>query len=130
MRATKESQQLARRLFRLSLADGQVSADRVSGVLAYLAAHPPRQLLPVLKHYHRLIAAQLARNRALVEHAGAINEAMLRAIAAGFAQKYQRPVTAVAESNPGLIAGLRIRIGDDIYESTIISQLGTLIPST
>jgi F-type H+-transporting ATPase subunit delta len=129
MRATKESQQLARRLFRLSLADGQVSPERVSAVLAYLAAHPPRQLLPVLKYYQRLIAAQLARNRARVEHAGAVTEAMLRTIANGFAQRYRRPVTAVAEPNSALVAGLRISIGDDVYESTILSQLAALIPS-
>ncbi|HUJ43528.1 MAG TPA: F0F1 ATP synthase subunit delta [Opitutaceae bacterium] len=129
MRATRESQQLARRLFRLSLADGQVSAERVGGVLAYLAQHPSRQLLPVLKYYHRLVAAQVARNRALVEHAGAIDDGILRTIAAVLAQKYRRPVTAVALSNPRLIAGLRIRIGDDVYESTIVSQLAALVPS-
>ena len=128
MRASKESQQLARRLFHLSVADGQISAERVGGVLAYLAQHPPRQLLPVLKHYHRLVAAQVARNRALVEHAGAIDSGILRAIADELAQKHQRPVMAIAQSNPNLIAGLRIRVGDDVYESTIVSQLAALIP--
>ena len=129
MRASKDSQQLARRLFRLSLAEGQISAERAGGVLAYLARQPPRQLLPVLKHYHRLVAAQVARNRALVEHAGAIDRGLLQAIADQLAQKYHRPVTAVAQSNPDLIAGLRIRIGDDVYESTVVSQLAALIPS-
>ena len=128
MRASKKSQQFARQLFRLSLADGQVSAERVSGVLASLGQHPPRQPLAVLKHYHRLVAVQLAKNRALVEHAGAIHDGILRAIAAVLAQKYQRPVTAVAQPNLGLIAGLRIRIGDDVYESSIVGQLATLVP--
>lgn len=129
MRASKQSQQLARRLFRLSLADGQISSERVSGVLAYLAQHPPRQPLAVLKHYHHLVAAQLAKNRALVEHAGVIGDGSLRAIEEALTRKYQRPVTAAAQLNPGLIAGLRIRIGDDVYESSIISQLAALAPS-
>jgi F-type H+-transporting ATPase subunit delta len=129
MRASKQSQQFARQLFRLSVADGQISAERVGGVLAYLEKHPPRQPLAVLKHYHRLVAAQLAKNRALVEHAGPIHDEILRAIEDALKRRYQRPVTAAAQPNAGLIAGLRIRIGDDVYESSIISQLAPLVPS-
>lgn len=126
MRASSQSRQFARQLFRLSLADGQVSAERVTAVLAHLQRHPPRQPLEVLKGYQRLVAAQLARNRALVEHAGAINNDILRAVADAFARKYQRPIAAVAQPNPALIAGLRIRIGDDVYESSVASQLAAL----
>ena len=126
MRASKQSQQFARQLFRLSLADGQVSAERVSAVLAHLANQPPRQPLVVLRQYQRLITTQLASNSALVEHGGAIDDSLLRSIEAAFARKYQRPITASARPNPALIAGLRIRIADDLYESSIASQLAAL----
>jgi F-type H+-transporting ATPase subunit delta len=126
MRASKQSQQFARQLFRLSLADGQVSAERVSAVLAHLANQPPRQPLAVLQLYQRLITDQLARNSAVVEHAGAIDDAMLRSVEAAFTQKYQRPVAASARPNTALIAGLRITIGDDVYEASIASELAAL----
>jgi F-type H+-transporting ATPase subunit delta len=126
MRASKQSQQFARQLFHLSLADGQVSGERVSAVLAHLAKQPPRQPLAVLRHYQRLIATQLARNSAVVEHGGAIDADILRSIEAAFTRKYQRPITASARPNPDLIAGMRIRIGDDLYESSIASQLAAL----
>ena len=82
MRASKQSNQFARQLFRLSLEEGQVSAERVAAVLAHLAQHPPRQPLAVLRRYHRLVARQLARNRALVEHGGPVDDGLLRAIEA------------------------------------------------
>ncbi len=126
MRASKKSQQFARQLFRLSLADGQVSAERVSAVLAHLAHQPPRQPLAVLRHYQRLITTQLARNSALVEHGGAIDDGLLRSLEAAFTRKYQRPIAASARPNPALLAGLRIRIGDDLYESSIAGQLAAL----
>lgn len=126
MRASRQSQQFARQLFRLSLADGQVSAERVNGVLAHLAAHPPRQPLAVLRRYQRLITIQLAKNRALVEHAGPVDDGVLRVIETAFTQKYQRPIAAVARPAPALIAGLRIRVGDDLYESSVASQLAAL----
>jgi F-type H+-transporting ATPase subunit delta len=126
MRASKQSQQFARQLFHLSLDGGQISPARVEGVLAHLAAHPPRQPLSVLRHYHRLVATQLAKNRALVEHAGAVEAGLVHAIEAAFTRKYGRPVTATTRPAPALIAGLRIRVGDDVYESSIASQLAAL----
>jgi F-type H+-transporting ATPase subunit delta len=95
-------------------------------VLAYLAQHPPRQPLAVLRHYHRLVAGQLARNRALVEHGGPVDDGLLRAIEAAFTRKYQRPVAATARPNPDLIAGLRVRVGDDVYEASVAGQLAVL----
>ena len=129
MRASKQSQQFARQLFRLSLADGQISAERVNSVLVYLNQHPPRQPLAILKHYYRLVAAQLAKNHASVEHAGPIADSILHAIERAFTQKYQRPITAAAQPNPDLIAGLRIKVGDDVYESSITGQLAALSSS-
>jgi F-type H+-transporting ATPase subunit delta len=126
MRASKQSQLFARQLFRLSLADGQISAERVSGVLAYLEKHPPRQPLAVLRLYYRLVLIDIAKSRALVEHAGPIADGILRAIEASFTRKYQRSITATAQPNPVLIAGLRIRVGDDIYESSVAGQLAAL----
>ena len=61
-----------------------------------------------------------------MEHAGPITGGILRAIADAFTQKYQRPIAAAARPNPALIAGLRVRVGDDVYESSIASQLAAL----
>jgi F-type H+-transporting ATPase subunit delta len=126
MRPSIQSQQFARQLFSLSLADGQVSAGRVEGVLVYLSKHPPRQPLVVLRRYQRLVATQLAKNRALVEHAGPVDDRVLRLIETAFTRKYQRPIAATARPAPALLAGLRIRVGDDLYESSIASQLAVL----
>jgi F-type H+-transporting ATPase subunit delta len=41
-------------------------------------------------------------------------------------RKYARPVAATAKTNPRLLAGLRVRVGSDVYESTVAGQLATL----
>lgn len=127
--AQKQIQQLARQFFKLSVVDGAVSADRVAGVLEYVEKHRPAHATAVLKAYQRLVAAEIARSRAIVEHAGAINDSTLTAIAAAMTKKYGRPVTALAQKNDSLLAGLRIRVGDDTYESSVASQLATLAAS-
>ena len=125
----KKAQQLARQLFKLSLADGLVSPELVVGVLEYVEKHRPANPAIVLKAYHRLIATELAKSRALVEHAGSLGDSILQSIAAVMTQKYRRPIAAVASPNPALIAGLRVRVGDDIYESSIAGQLAALSTS-
>lgn len=122
----KKAQQLARQLFKLSVADGVVSPERVTGVLAYLEKNKVANPIVVLKTYARLVANELARSEAHVEHAGAIEASTLSAVAAAMTKKYSRPITATAKPNPELLAGLRVKVGDDVYESSVASQLATL----
>ena len=122
----KVAQQLARQLFKMSVVGGSVSAERVGGVLAYLEKNRPSNPVMVLKAYQRLVSAEVAKGVALVEHAGAINDAMLASIAAAMTKKYGRPVTAQAKPSPALLAGIRIHVGDDIYESSVAGQLASL----
>ena len=124
--AHKQVQLLARQLAQLSVVDGAVSAERVAGVLEYIEKHAPAHPVQVLKAYHRLIAAEIAKSRAIVEHAGPVNDELLRSIEQAMTRRYGRQVTAVARTNDSLIAGLRIRVADDVYESSIAGQLATL----
>jgi F-type H+-transporting ATPase subunit delta len=122
----KQIQLLARQFYKLSVVDGVLSADRVAGVLEYVEKHRPANTLAVLKAYQRLVAAEFARGQAIVEHAGFVHAPALDAIAAALSKKYARPVSWVAKSNPSLLAGLRVRVGDDTYESSVSGQLGAL----
>jgi F-type H+-transporting ATPase subunit delta len=122
----KAALQLARQLFKMSVVGGAVSADRVGGVLAYLEKNSPRNPVMVLKAYQRLIAAEVAKGVALVEHAGAVDDAMLASIASAMTRRYGRPVTAQAKPNAALLAGMRVHVGDDIFESSVSGQLDAL----
>ena len=41
-------------------------------------------------------------------------------------KKYARPIASVAKRNDSLLAGLRVRVGDDVYESSVAGQLANL----
>ena len=69
---------------------------------------------------------QPAMGQAVVEHAGPVAETLLKAIEGAMSQRYHRPVAAVAKPRPDLLAGLRVRVGDDVYESSVAGQLATL----
>jgi F-type H+-transporting ATPase subunit delta len=123
----KQAQKLARQLFRLSLGDtGAVSPERVSGVLQYIEKHRPANAMAALRLYERLISREMARSHAIVEHAGSVSNAMLKGIATSLTQSTKRPITAEAKANPSLIAGLRVRLGDDVFENSVANRLATL----
>jgi F-type H+-transporting ATPase subunit delta len=124
--AHKKTQQLARQLFKLSIADGSLSSEQVAGVLQYIEKHRPPQTLSVLKAYQRLVAAEVARGQALVEHAGPVSPSVLNGITTAMTRRYSRPVASVARRNDALLAGLRVRVGDDVYESSVSGQLASL----
>ncbi len=126
MRGDKKTKLLAKQLFKLSLRDGQVSSEQVAGVLGYIEQAAPRHALALLKLYQQAIVTELTKSHARVEHAGPISAATLQLIASAMTKKYARPVTATAQSNPRLLAGLRVRIGSDLYESSVAGQLTTL----
>jgi len=127
--ATKTISDLARQFYKLSFDQGALSSERVAGVLEYIEKHVGRHQMAVLHAYHRLIATEVARGQALVEYAGPVSDATLNGIAASLGRKYGRTVTTVTQANPALIAGLRVRIGDDIYESSVSGQLAELATS-
>lgn len=126
MAASKQTKLLAKELFKLSVVNGVVSPEQVAGVLAWVEKTQPAQSIALLKSYQQHIAVELAKSRAVVEHAGPVSDATLKQIEASMTRKYSRTVTAVAKPAPALLAGLRVRVGSDVYESSVAGQLASL----
>jgi len=126
MAADKQTKLLAKQLFKLSVVNGVVSPEQVTGVLGWVEKTSPRRPVALLKAYHHRIAIELAKSRAEVEHAGPVSDATLKQIEAAMTKRYARVVTASAKPNASLLAGLRVRVGSDVYESSVAGQLAKL----
>ena len=126
MTLDKKTRQFARSLFKLSIEQGRVSESRVSEILDWVAQQKLPQVASLLREFLRLITAEINRRVARVEHAGDLSTDAVREISEPFSQRYGRPIEATAMRNPDLIAGLRVRIGCDVYENSVASQLAAL----
>jgi len=116
----------ARTLLKLSVENGQLSEAKVRDVLAWFEQKPPGQAAATLREYHRLVVRELGRSRARIEFSGTLPAGAVAAIVAGLSQKLGRPITAETRENPGLIAGVRVSIGDNVFERSVASQLESL----
>ena len=126
----KEDQKLrqqALRLARLSLDPvGQVSADRVTCVLATLRASGHTRQRQLLKFYLAYIAKETARTQAIVEHAGPVAADTASAVAASLSSQTGRVITATTRPNPELLAGLRVILGDHVWDASAKARLERL----
>ncbi len=120
----------AKRLLAMSIEGGVVSADLVGAVLAALTkSRASHQLRPLLRAYLANVRRELARGEARIEHAGPLAAADADAIAAHFSKLLGRTVRPVARRNDALLAGFRVRVGDDVTDLTASLRLANLAKS-
>jgi len=126
MAVKQQIRDLAKRLVELSLKNGEVSVDKVRETLQYLAANPPRKYKALLRLYQRGIEKEISNYTARVEHAGPISESAITVIRESLENAYGRSIQMETNENPGLIAGLRVSLGDDVYEDSAEFRLTPL----
>jgi len=126
MRRDKKITDFARKLAELSKEDGIVTDARVREVLKGLQQAKPPRYGAILKAYLRLIRREVASQTAVVSTPADLSEDALKAIEANFAQLYGRKIQAVTRPDPSLIAGVRVRVGDDVYDASVAGRLKRL----
>ncbi|MBL4576131.1 MAG: F0F1 ATP synthase subunit delta [Opitutaceae bacterium] len=126
MALDKQIQQLAKVFLEASMEEGSISASRVTEVLRYIEENSPRHQIAVLKAYQRFVRIELEKHIAHVESATDLSDSVLENISAAMSTRYNRTIKAIASKNENLIAGIRVRVGCDVFEDSIANQLSAL----
>ena len=126
MTRDKKILRFAKNLVELSREGGVVTEARVGEVLSGLKQAEMRHKLTLLKTYLYFIRRAVAEQTAVVATPGALGAEALAAIESNFSKVYNRTITAVTTPDASLIAGVRIRIGDDVYDASIAGRLKRL----
>lgn len=122
----KQINQLARKLVRASLQDGGISQQRVSAVLELLRRQSETRRRELLKAYLRQMRREQARNTLLIEHAGPLASKARDEIVSSMSAKAGRRLSVETRENPELLGGVRVRLGDDVYDASIAGRLAAL----
>jgi F-type H+-transporting ATPase subunit delta len=126
MKANRRTRQAARGLYRLCVVNGVLDAGRTRLAAAHLAASPRRGALALLQTFQRLVRLDRDRHVALVESAAPLGEDVREQVANGLARAYGNDVVASFAENPALIAGMRIKVGSDVYDGSVRAKLAAL----
>jgi F-type H+-transporting ATPase subunit delta len=129
MKRDQKITKLAKKLVELSKENGVVTESKVSEVLAGFRQVQHRHHLVVLKTFFGHLRREVALQTAVVSTPAVLSDDTLRAIEAQFSKLYNRPVSAVTKQDTSLIAGVRVRLGDDVYDASVAGRLQRLAES-
>ncbi len=126
MKAGKEIQTQARRLFRACLKDGSLNEDAVRRVSSVLLEKKPRGYVSILKTFTALVKGYIAAKTAVVTGAVKLTEAERQRITEKLNARYGQDLQYEWQVDPSLIAGIIVRVGDEVTDGTVRQRLSSL----
>ena len=129
MKGTKQSRRFAKQLFKSCQANGRLDADRTQKSVQLLIEKKPRGYFGILQHLHRLVKLDEASRTARVESAVALGQAQQQDIQDSLNRLKGGDVTVEFAENPRLIGGMRVKIGDDVFDGSVKTRLTGLSES-
>lgn len=126
MKAGKEIQTQARRLFRACVKDGSLNEDAVRRVSSVLLEKKPRGYFSLLKTFTGLVKGYVASKTAVVTGAVELTETERRLITEKLNARYGQELQYEWHTDSSLIAGIIVRVGDEVTDGTVRQRLSSL----
>lgn len=126
MKINKETRQLSKELLRASFIDGRLDSGRISSLVKSLIQKKPRHYIQVLEAYKRLLRLEVEKRSATIETATELPPDSGAQIVANLKRKYGNDLTARFVVNKDLLGGMRIRVGSDVWDSSVRNRLHRL----
>jgi len=116
---------LSRKLFLLCLGrgKGKVAEDCVFAVVDALLEKKPRQYLQILRELLRRIRSALANSQARVQSAMPLSARERSLVRKRLMSFYNKDLEVWFENSAEVLGGLRIQIGSEVWDGTILSHL-------
>ena len=126
MKISKQERREAKEVFRSTFANGVMEEGRVRKAVELLLAQKPRGYVGIVSHLQRLVRLEIARRTAHVESAVELSPQDQSTLQANLAKRYGQGLNITFAQNPGLIGGMRIKVGSDVYDGSVQGRLNAL----
>ena len=123
MKINKETRQLSKELLRASFTDGRLDSGRIASLVKSLIEKKPRNYIKVLESYKRLLRLELEKRTATIESATEVAPQAAADLVANLKRKYGSDLAARFVVNKELLGGMRIRVGSDVWDSSVRNRL-------
>jgi len=126
MKTARQAKREARQLFRLCLTNGALDESRVRQVVRRIVDDGGSGGLAVLSRFQRLVRLDRTKHTANVESAVPLPADIRARVQAGLMQAHGPGIAIDFVENPALLAGVRIRVGSDVYDGSVQAGLSEL----
>jgi F-type H+-transporting ATPase subunit delta len=129
MKGSKQSRRDAKQLFQSCQVDGALDEARVRQAVTLLIEKKPRGYFGTLQELQRLVKLDVNNRSARVESAVALSEAQQQEVRASLGRLKGTDVEVEFAENADLIGGMRVKLGDDVYDGSVKTRLSRLAES-
>ena len=129
MKTSKQARRDAKQLFRACRPKGLLDEAKVRQVVQQVIASKPRGYIAILSHFQRLVKLEVDRRTARVESPVPLAEAQQAAIKANLSRRYGEGLNFAFTQNTGLLGGLRVQVGSDVFDGSVQARLAELAAS-
>lgn len=126
MKTRKQVRRQAKHLFRLCRTNGSVNEDRVRQVVHSILGSKRRGCLALANEFERLLRLEQLEHTARVESAAPLSPDLQKKVQGSLVQMYGPGVRTSFSETPGLIGGMRIQVGSDVYDGSVKAGLAAL----
>jgi F-type H+-transporting ATPase subunit delta len=129
VKISKRARRDAKELFHACRPKDVLDEAKVRQIVQQVIAAKPRGYVAILSHFQRLVKLDLDRRTARVESPVPLAEAQQAAIKTNLTRRYGEGLIFAFAQNPGLIGGLRVQVGSDVFDGSIRARLADLAAS-
>jgi F-type H+-transporting ATPase subunit delta len=126
MKISKDIRQLSRDMVRASHVDGVLDPGKVRSFVHLIVEKKPRNYIALLQDFQRLLRLELEKRRVRIESAMNLDPEVSREIVSGLEKKYGAGLSPEYVVNPALLGGVRVRVGSDVWDSSVRNRLERL----
>jgi F-type H+-transporting ATPase subunit delta len=126
MKLNKEIRQLSRKMLQASFTDGHLDRGRIAALVDSVIAEKPRNYINVLKNYKRLLRLEVEKRHATIETASEVDLAIRSEIVSNLKSKYGNDLATEFHVDPELLGGMRVRVGNDVWDGSVRNRLQRL----
>jgi F-type H+-transporting ATPase subunit delta len=126
MKGNKRARREAKQLYHMCLVNGLLDETRVRRVVQRVVAADRHDGPAIMSQFVRLLRLDLTGRTATIESATPLAADVQAAIEAGLTRRHGPGLVTAVAHRPALIGGLRIQVGCDVYDGSVLGRLTTL----
>ena len=125
MKASRDVRKQAKSLLRACVVDGRLDEARVRKAAEAVAQKKPRNAEKILKWFKNLVTLEIGKRTVEVESAVELSD-QGKSIFEQAEAKFGPALARRYQANAELLGGLRIRIGSNVWDGSILQRLKAL----
>ncbi len=126
MKVSKDAASAARRIYRLCAPEGRIDEAKIRAAFKKIAESKPRDYQAILHTLLNLVRLDEKSRQASIESATELDSDSRKRIEDNLNKQYGGGLSFEYSTNTELLGGVKIRVGNDVWDGSVQSRLERL----